>query len=65
MTRRAAWTTGANVAGVLRRLADFVEKEDGECRASIAVDVDEFIDALASNDLFGTEAQLDPRRGPR
>lgn len=57
--------TAKNVAAVLRKFADFVEKEEAECRRLYAADVNALLDKLAAEDAFGTEGQCDPRGDPR
>lgn len=50
-----------NVAEVLRRFAEWVERADIETRGDIADDVNSVLDALKESDAFGTEGQNDPR----
>jgi len=57
--------TARNVAAVLRRFADFVEKEPPAQRRLYAQDVNIMLDNIADQDGFGTEGQLDPRGDQR
>lgn len=56
-------TTSKTVARDLRAFADFLESDNaGEYdRKRAAADLNETLDALASDDAFGTEGQCDPR----
>ena len=54
-----------NVAAVLRRLADWVEKEDAEIRGETADDVNGLLNEMLEADWFGTEGQNDPRGDQR
>ena len=57
--------TGRNVVEVLERLAALLKAEPIGVRRDVAAQVDAMLDELASNDLFGTEGQLDPRGDQR
>ena len=53
--------TAKTVAAVIRKYADFVEKEPVGFRREHARDVNTLLDRIAYEDGFGTEGQLDPR----
>jgi hypothetical protein len=53
--------TRENVVDVIRRFADFIEKDNPEALEGIADEVNAFLDGLHDQDFFGTEGQCDPR----
>lgn len=49
------------VCVILRRFADWLEKQDANTREDVSDDVNAMLDALKESDAFGTEGQSDPR----
>ena len=56
--------TPKNLRTVLSKLATFVLDDPDEAKAFCA-DLNEWLDALADDDYFGTEKQFDPRGDQR
>lgn len=51
----------STVASVLRRYADWLDKQDPEFREFAAEGLNGHLDELMRGDAFGTEGQCDPR----
>lgn len=54
-----------NLAAVLARLTHYALNQDVEGQQAFCRDLNVFLDALSSQDAFGTEGQIDPRGDQR
>ena len=57
--------TSKNLATVLIKLGGLVLDSLPEGQRDFCTDFDRFLDDLASQDMFGTEGQIDPRGDQR
>lgn len=53
--------TAKNLTAVLRRYADWLDKQPAEIRKLTAVEINKHLDDVLHQDGFGTEGQQDPR----
>jgi hypothetical protein len=51
----------STLTNILRRYADWLDKQCADCNIAHAESFNEYLDGLLNQDAFGTEGQCDPR----